>query len=263
VYEQNPVTNRIRKKLPPAVQPFLFSFNSESSPYDSSSSWPDNEDASLSALDIASSDIGRSSFSSANTNSSHVSPESSHSSQSDRSDSPISQERSTSETQLVPFREESPKFHKPQPTTTPIFSFPPYLKFPSIPRQLHIPLYFSGPERFQISDTTSSELDLSVCASPSFGYSTQASRGLTLFDQPPRGATTTEKARDLSHRSQAKCYNVRRYFKHRRSSILYPRHGWARGQFPCRYRTPGHSGPTARKTRTVGFSTNRRNHRRE
>jgi len=263
VYEQNAVTKRIRKKLPPAVQPFLFSFNSESSPQDSSSSWLDNENASLSTLDIASSDIGGSSFSSANTNSSRVSPESSHSPQSDGSDSPTSQERSTPETQLVSFREESPKHHKPQPTTTPIFSFPSYLKFPSIPRQLHIPLHFSGPERFQVSDTTSSELDLSVCAFSSFCYSTQASRGLTLFGQPPRGATTIEKARDLSHRSQAKCYHVWRYFKHHRSSILYPRYGWARGQFPCQHRTPTHSDSTARKTWAIGFSTNRRNHRGE
>lgn len=261
VYEQNPVTKRIRKKLPPAVQPFLFSFNSESSPQDSSSSWPDNEISSLSTLDIPSSDIGGSSFSSANTNSSHASPESSHSPQSDRSDSPISQERSTPETQLVPFREESPKLHKPQLTTTIMSSFPPYLKFPSIPRQLHIPLYYSGPERFQVSDTTSSELDLSVCAFLSFGHSTQASQGLTIFGQPPGGATTIEKARNLSHRSQAKRYNVRRYFKHRRSSILYPRNGWTRGQFLCRHQTPTDSDPTARKTRTTGFSTNCRNRR--
>jgi hypothetical protein len=154
VYEQNPVTKRIRKKLPPAVQPFLFSFNSESSP-SGSPSWLDNEDASISTSDITSL---------TNTNSSHVSPGSSHSSRSNKSNSPIPQERSTSEMQLVQLREESPELHNFQPTATPTFLFPPSLGFPSIPRQLHIPLYTSSPERFQISDTTSSELDLSVCA---------------------------------------------------------------------------------------------------
>ena len=181
VYEQNPVTKRIRKKLPPAVQPFLFSFKSESNPHDSSS-WLDREDASLSTSDIASSDIGGSVFSSTNTHSSRVSPESSRSSQSDKSDSPTPQESSISEIQLVPFREESPKIHQPQPTTTPNFSFLPSLRLPSIPRQLHIPLQSLGPEHLQISDQTPSELDLSVCAFPLFGCITKTSRGLIPFD---------------------------------------------------------------------------------
>ena len=157
------MTKRIRKKLPPAVQPFLFSFKSEPNP---SSPWLDNEDVSLSTSDVAPSDTSGSVFSSANTNSSCVSPESSRSSQSDKSDSPILQERSTSEIQLAPLREESPMVHQPQPITTPAFSFLPSLRFSPIPRPLHLPLESSGPERFQVSDTTSSELDLSVCAFP-------------------------------------------------------------------------------------------------
>jgi len=83
------------------------------------------------------------------------------------------QERPTSKMQLMPFRKEHPKLRKPQPTITPIFSLPQSLGFPSIPHQLHIPLHFSGPERFQVSDTTPSELDLPACAFPFFGYSTQ------------------------------------------------------------------------------------------
>jgi len=142
VNERNLVTKRIHK-LPPVVQPPLSTF-----------------------------DICGSVFSSTNANSSHVSSESSRSPQPDKSDSPIPQERSTSEMQLVPFREESPKFHQPRSTGTPIFFIHPSLRFPSI-CQLHIPLQPPGPKHLQVSDTTSSELDLSLCTSLFSGYSTQ------------------------------------------------------------------------------------------
>ena len=219
----------MHKKLPPAVQPFLFNFS-----------------------DITLSDIGGSVSSSTNADSSRASPESSRSPQSDRSDSPIPQERSTSEMQLVPFREEYPKLHQPQPTTTPIFSLP-SLRFPSIPRQLHIPLQSSNPEHFQVSDTKSSGLDLSLCVFPFFAYSIQTSRGLIHFDQPPHGANTIETSWNLSHRFQARCYNTWRYLKCCCSSILYPRRGCARGNFLCWCQTPTHSGPTPRKAWSTGF----------
>jgi len=172
VNERSPVTKHTRKELPPAVQPPLSTF-----------------------------DTGSSAFSSTNANSPRVSPQSSRSPQPDESDSPIPQERSISEMQLGTFREESPKLHQPQPTRIPIFSFLSSLTSPSILRQLHIPLQSPGPEHLQVFDTTSSELDLSLCAFPFFGCSSQISRGLTPFDQPPRGATTIETIWDSSHRS--------------------------------------------------------------
>ncbi|KAF9643250.1 hypothetical protein BDM02DRAFT_3123697 [Thelephora ganbajun] len=162
VYEQSRTVQRMREKLPAAAQPFLFSFKSEPSPCDSSSSWVTSEDSSLSASDIASPDTSSSAFSSTDPTSSRASPEGSCSPESgtlDESDPPTPQETSNSETQLVPFREESPEPH--QPATIPAFSFLPSLRFPSIPRQLHMPLSLYDPERFQISDTTTSELDLS------------------------------------------------------------------------------------------------------
>lgn len=171
MYEQNPVTKRIREKLPPAVQPFLFSFNSGPSP-SGSSSWVDNDDASLSASEIASSDIGGSVHSPTGTNSSQVSPEASNSPESDtpdESDPPTPPERSNSEMQLTLFREESPQPHQPRPTTISTFSLLPSLRFPSISRQLHTPLSFMDPEHLQISDTSLSELDLSLWVFPFFG----------------------------------------------------------------------------------------------
>ena len=172
MYEQSPVTKRIREKLPAAVQPFLFSFKSEPSP-SGSSSQVDGEDASLSA-----SDIGDSVFFS--TSSSHVSPRESRSPESDtadESDPPTTQERSISETQLVPFREGSPQPHQPQSTMISTFSFPPSLRLLSIPRQLHTPLSFLGPEHLQVSDTSSSELDLSLCVLLFLGCNIPRHRG--------------------------------------------------------------------------------------
>jgi len=160
VYEQSPVTKRIREKLPLAVQPFLFSFNSEPSPSNSSSTWADNEDASFFA-----SDVGSSALSSTDTNSSHVSPAASSSSESDpsgESDPPTPQDRSNSDMELAPFRKESPQPHQPEPTATSTLSFLPSMRIPSIPRPLDIPLSSTSPEHFRVSDTTSSELDMSL-----------------------------------------------------------------------------------------------------
>ena len=159
MYEQSPVTKRIREKLPAAVQPFLFSFKSEPSP-SGSSSWV--EDAPPSTSDLVSPDISDSIFFS--TSSSHVSPE-----ESDEPDPPTAQGRLNSEMQLVPFRDESPKLHQPRPTAISTFSPLPSLRFLSVPRQLHTPLSFFGPEHLQVSDTSSSELDLSLCVLPFFG----------------------------------------------------------------------------------------------
>lgn len=209
VNERNPVTKHIRKKLP----------------FRSYRPHP------LSTLDVASSDIDGSVFSLTDTNSPRCFLESSR----------------PPKLQLVPFREGSPKLRQPQLARTSIFPFLTSLRFPSIPRRLHIPLQPSGPEHLQVSDTTSSELDLSLCAFPFFGCSTQTSRGLTHFDQPPRDATAIETVWGSSHRSQARCCDAWSYFKNRHSSVLYPRRGWARGPFPYRCRTPTHSGPTACK----------------
>lgn len=46
------------------------------------------------------------------------------------------------------------------------FSLPPSLLSPSAPRPLHVSLPSMNPEYFQVSDTTSSELDLSLCVFP-------------------------------------------------------------------------------------------------
>ena len=93
---------------------------------------------------------------------------------------PTPREGSISEVEVVPFREEPPEPH--QPVTTSTFSLLPSLRFPSAPRQLHTPLPFLGPEYLQISDVTSSELELKLCVFPFFGCNTQTPpkhRGLT------------------------------------------------------------------------------------
>ena len=249
VYEQNPVTKRIREKLPAAVQPFLFSFKREPSPCGSSSR-VNSEDTSLSTSDVASSDIGGFVFSSTDTSSSRVSLEEHRSPESDatdKSDPLTTQERSNSETQLVPFREESPKPHQPQPIAISTFSFLPSLRFPSIPRQLRTPLRFFGPEHLQVSDKTPSELDLSLWVFTFFGCGAQTSRELTPFGKPPFGATTIEIFWDLSHRSQTRRCDAWRHFKHLCSSIFRPRHGCARDASPCWCRKLSHNGPTARE----------------
>lgn len=72
---------------------------------------------------------------------------------------PVPRERTVTELELVPLQEPPSPL---QPATTPIPSVLPSLRFLSIPRQLHTSLSFLGPEHFQVSDTTSSELDMSL-----------------------------------------------------------------------------------------------------
>jgi len=233
VYEQNPVTQRIRNKLPAAVQPFLFSFNSEPSQCGSRSSRATSEDISLSAFDSASPDTSSSVFSSA-PSSSNVSPKGSSpdSDTLDEFEPPTPREISNPGMQLVPSRRDSPKSH--QPATISTFSFLPSLRLASIPRPFHTPLSILNPECFQVSDTTSSELDLSLCEFPFFESGVQKSRELISFDQPPCSARTIETLWDLSDRPQARRCNARRHFKHHRPSVLCLRHGWERNAYLCR-----------------------------
>ena len=154
MYERSSTANHIREKLPAAVQPFLSSFESEPSP-SGSSPLVNSQGTSLLTSDVTSSDICDSAPASVHANSSRVPPEP------DAANPPTAQEGSISETQLVPFRE-PPKPYPHQSTTASSF-FLPSLRFPSIPRQLHTPLSSFGPGYFQVSDTTSSELDLSLC----------------------------------------------------------------------------------------------------
>ena len=234
MYERSSAAKHIREKLPAVVQPFLSSFESGPSP-GGSSPLVNSQGASLPTSDVTSSDIGGSAAASADTNLTRVPPEP------DAANPPAAQEGPNLETQVVPFQEPS-KPYPHQSTTAP--SFLPSLRFPSIPRQLDTPLSSFGSEYFQVSDTTSSELDLSLCV---FGCTTKTSRELILFDQPPSGATTIEILWDPSHGSQARRCDARRYFKYHHSSVLDPRHGRARDKFLSQCRTFTHNGSTARK----------------
>jgi hypothetical protein len=183
VYEQNPVTKRIREKLPPAVQPFLFSFESKPNPRRSSTPQTDSRDASCSTSSIPSPDSGGTVSSPGEECSPSASPEASRSSESDtlnESDPPVLEESPSSETQLLAFQEESPQPRRP--STEPAFYIHPYLQSPPVPRPLNLPLSSLDPERFQVSVTAVSELDLSWCALPFLGCSIRVSRELTPFD---------------------------------------------------------------------------------
>ena len=163
VYEQNPVTKRIREKLPPAVQPFLFSFESRPSPRRSSTPQADSQTASCSTSNTTSPDSGDA-VSPGEESSPSASPEASHPPESDipnESDPPVLEESPNSETQLVSFREDLPQSH--QPSTESTFYVHPYLQSLHIPRPLNFPLPLD-PERSRVSFTTTSELDLSWCA---------------------------------------------------------------------------------------------------
>ena len=172
---------RAHKKPPAAAHSPLHSFKVKPSLCSSLPS--SSNDSSLSAPCTPSSDISGSALSLMYSNSSNVSPKESHfpgSDALDRFEPPAPQETSISEMILVPFRKESPKTH--QPVTISAFSLLPSLQLPSaIPRPLHTPLSFLDPERLQISDATSSELDFTLCEFPFFGCYTQAPRMLTPF----------------------------------------------------------------------------------
>jgi len=206
VYERSLAIQRTREKLPAAIQPFLFSFRSGPRPYDPAVT---SDDLSLSTPDNAPSGASSPVFSS-RLNSSNVSPNESSSSDSDTLDEfepHIPRERSNPGMQLVPFRGEYPMPH--QPATISTFSLLSSLRFASIPRPLHTQLSLLSPEHLQISDTTPSELDLSLCVFPFFGRNNQKSRELTPFDQPPCGARAIETIWDLPDGFQARRCNAR------------------------------------------------------
>ena len=165
VYESR-VIRRTHKKPPAAAHPPLHSFKVKPSLCGSLSL--SSNGSSLSAPYTPSFDISGSVLSLMYSNSSHVSPKESHfpgSGALDRFEPPAPQGTSVSEMKLVPFRKESPKAH--QPVTMPAFSLLPSLQLPSaIPRPPHTPLSLLDPERLQISDATSSELDFKLCVFP-------------------------------------------------------------------------------------------------
>lgn len=172
VYEQRRVGQRGRGKLPAAAQPFLFSFKSRPSPWDSSSSSavPVNGDnLSLLTPDTASLDADNPVFSSADPSLSNASTTCSPLSGSDTLDKlqpPACQEGPIPGVDPAPFPGQSPVAFQPPTISTFSVLLPP--RFPFIPLQLHTPPSVSGPEHFQVSDVTSSELDLTLCVSPPF-----------------------------------------------------------------------------------------------
>ena len=165
VYEQNRTMQRKGERLPADAQPFLLTFKCKPSPSESSTSWVTGEDASFSASISSSPETESPSTPQAT---SPVSPEESRCSGSDAPDelnlpSPLGLETQGLETQLISLRRDSPK--PDQSDEIPTFSFQ-SLRLSSVPRPLHLPFALLNPERFQISGTTSSELDLSLCAFP-------------------------------------------------------------------------------------------------
>ena len=164
VYEQRQIKQRTRKKPPATARALPFSSKNERTPRRLPS--PRMNSVSLSPPDMALSDTDSSLLS----NLSNVPTKPSHLSDFDALDKfepPAPRERVILEMKLVPFQ----KYPKPhQPATIPTFSVIPSLRLLSIPRPLHTSLQFLGPEHFQISDTTSSELDLTLCVFPFFRY---------------------------------------------------------------------------------------------
>lgn len=155
-YEQIQVKQRKRKKPLAISQPLPFSSKNEQSPCRLPS--PRTDSISLSTPDVAPPDTSSSvpsSLSDFSTRASHLSD----SGNLDKFEPPILRERMILEMSLVPFQK-SPKPR--QPATIPTFSVLPSLRILSIPRPLHTSLLFLGPEHFQVSDTTSSELDLTL-----------------------------------------------------------------------------------------------------
>ena len=155
---------RMHKESPAPAQSLPLSSRGGLSLRSSPSFWVDGKTSSLSTPHISPPDAGSSVLSLTGSSSSRAPSNEScflESNALDEFEPPTAQESSISETKLVPFREESPKPH--QHTMVSTFSLLPSLRFPSIPRQLHTPLSFSGPEHFQISDITSSELEFKLC----------------------------------------------------------------------------------------------------
>ena len=238
----------MRKKPPPAAQTFRFSRKSRQSRCGSSSP-VNSEKFFLSAPNIASSDIGGPVTPPAGSNLSVVSAQYPSFWGSDAAGELgllVPRPGPAPEMRLVPLQEAYLNPRRSVAIST--FSILSSLWFPSIPRPLHTPLSFLGPEHFQVSDTTSSELDFTLCVSPPpVGRHAQPPEELTQFLQPPCSADAVEAVWDLSHWPQARRCSKWRRFKHRYSPILCPRHGWVRDVFLCRCRIFAQNGPTARK----------------
>jgi hypothetical protein len=66
--------------------------------------------------------------------------------------------------EIVIFREAAPKPHDHAYAAESSFSIHLSIRLPSIPRGPRVPPSLLGPELLQVSDTTSSELDLSLYA---------------------------------------------------------------------------------------------------
>jgi hypothetical protein len=144
------------------------SHESESSPCNSSFSrlttWT-SEDLSLFSLSLAPSSTGYPTSSSTNSTPSPVSP----------GEYPVLEPetigefgpripREGSASELVLFREATPKPHDHTLAVVSPFSIHPFVRLPSIPRGVQAPLSLLDPEFLQASDRTSSELDLSLYA---------------------------------------------------------------------------------------------------
>ena len=152
-----------REKPPATAQTSPFSSKSKPNPRRSPPVRVNSQDPSPPAPDAASPDTYHSVFSFADRNLSNSSRSESHILESDPpvdKFEPPPREWTIPEMKLVSFRE-PPKPR--QLATISIFSLLPYLRFHSIPRPLRMSLSLLNPEHLQISDTTSSELDLALC----------------------------------------------------------------------------------------------------
>ena len=130
VYEQSRVKTRIREKSPAAAQAHPLPSKDERNPC-RSRSWVNSQVPSISAP----------------------------SSDSPEFEPPVPREGTIPELKLVPIQE-PPRLLLPAATPTP--SVLPSLQFLTVPHQLHTSLSFLGPEHFQVSDTTPSELDMAL-----------------------------------------------------------------------------------------------------
>ena len=163
VYERGRAKQPVPKKQPTTVQTLPSSFKSKQSPHCSSPSRVNSEDPAPPTPDIASADTCHPAFSLVDRTLSSSSRNESHflgSDTLDRFEPPVPREWTITTMKLLPFQE-PPKCG--QHTTRSIFSLLPSLHLHSIPRPLRMSLSLLSPEHFQVSDTTSSELDLSLC----------------------------------------------------------------------------------------------------
>ena len=242
---------RTRKKPPAPARALPFSSRSKRSPHLSPPSQVNSEGPSPPAPDINSPGARSFVFSLSDPTLFDSSARESCFPESDtlyEPEPPTPQEWTIPEMKLVPFQQSS----KPdQRTTTSTFSVLPSLQLLSIPRPLPTLLSPLSPEHSQVSDTTSSELDLSLYAFPSVPCLDVA--GADLIFQPPCRATAVEALWDISPRSQAGCYTTWRPLELRCSSILHSCLGWTRDVFLCWYQKLTCNGPAARETRSAVF----------